>query len=149
MGGAWSNLNFVSNFLASCYYWSSLASFFDFFFRCARMHAVQTWWVVELGPTLFLWVIFWASCYHWRLLHEFLWFFGMGFLQTAANMDLKLGGWVGGALFNLDFVNSYFSLFFFGMLLLLELAAWVSLIFSDILAPTWLKLGAWVELGPT
>ena len=52
--------------------------------------------------------------------------------------------WVGGAWFNLDFMSN-----FFGKLLLLEFAARVSLIFSDMLCCTRIKLGGRAKFGPT
>ena len=58
MVGAWSNLDFLSYFLASCYYWSSLHEFLWFSRTCyvARGSNLVDGW--SLGRLFFL-VIFW------------------------------------------------------------------------------------------
>ena len=51
VGGAWSNLEFLSNFLANCYHWSSLQEFsltFSDVLGCTWLK-LGAW--VELGPT--------------------------------------------------------------------------------------------------
>ena len=71
VGGAWPNLDFLSNFLASCYDWSSLHESFIFLdgllLANGSSREAQTWWVGGAWANLYfvsnlfvcLFVFFW------------------------------------------------------------------------------------------
>ena len=80
VGGAWSNLDFMSNFLVSCYYWSSLHEFLWFFRTCYVAFGSNLVDGRSLG-----WLCFWSnllsSSHDRSLLHEFLSFLFLVFFS--------------------------------------------------------------------
>ena len=94
LGRAWSNLDFLSNFLASCFYRSLLYEFLSLF-GCARSHAAQTRWVGGAWANFVFWSNFWRVVMIGVRCTSFFLFFLFCFVlfHILACTRLKLGGW--------------------------------------------------------
>ena len=123
MVGAWSSLDFLSNFWRVVIIGVRSTSFFDFF-GLATLHVDQTWWMGEAWADFcFFGVIFWrvlmiGVCYRsffvlFVCLFLFVWFFGCTSLHKAQTrcrggslVQLRLYFWViFGELFLKDFTS--------------------------------------------
>ena len=114
--GPSSNLDFLSDFLASCYDRSSLHKFL-FFWHANLMWFKLGWW--SLGQLCYFLSNFLAHCYDRNSLHKFF------FSYVLGRTPLKLGGW---SLGQLRFIK-----LFFGKFSWLEFPVQVLFFFSEVI----------------